>query len=94
MNCYYCHGIGTVEKQQTRFCACDAPQPFIVENVPALVCIQCGDKTFSGEVVSALEKIKDGKTQVSSLRTIRVFDFVSEPVGRHGTAHNTNPSGV
>lgn len=75
MNCHYCHGVGTVKEQQTRFCACDSPQPFIVENLPALVCIQCGDKSFRGEAVTALEKINDGKAQVSSLQTIRVFDF-------------------
>ncbi len=75
MNCHYCHGVGTVAEQQTRFYACGAPQPFVVENLPALVCIQCGDKSFRGEAVTALEKIKDGNAQVSSVQTIRVFDF-------------------
>ena len=75
MNCRYCHGVGIVAEQQTRFYACDAPQPFVVENLPALVCVQCGDKSFRGEAVTALEKIKDGNAQVSSVQTIRVFDF-------------------
>ena len=56
MNCYYCKGVDTLEEQNTRFCVYDVPDPFVVEQVPALVCRLCGDKSFSGNVVKALEK--------------------------------------
>ena len=75
MNCYYCKGVDTMEAQNTRFCAYDIPAPFVMENVPASVCRLCGDKSYSGNVVTALEKIKNGKAQVSGFQTFRVFDF-------------------
>ena len=75
MNCPYCHGVGTLEKRLTRFCAYDIPSPFLVERVPATVCRLCGDKSFSGDVVAALEKIANKEAKVSDLQAFRVFDF-------------------
>ena len=75
MNCFYCHGVETIEETTTRFCACDIPNPFIVENVPASVCRLCGDKSYSGEAVDALEKIKNGGCQPAGSRTVQVYDF-------------------
>lgn len=75
MNCYYCKGVDTLEQQNTRFCAYDIPDPFVVEQVPALVCRLCGDKSFSGNVVKALEKIRTGEAQADGFQSFRVFDF-------------------
>jgi hypothetical protein len=75
MNCFYCKGVDTVEEQPTRFCACESPQPFVVENVPAAVCRLCGDRAFSAETVAALEKIKNGEAQARGYQVIQIFDF-------------------
>ena len=75
MNCYFCKGVDSVEERTTRYCACDIPRPFIVENVPAFVCRLCGDQSFSGETVTELEKIKNGEARVSNLQVFRVFDY-------------------
>ena len=75
MNCFYCHGVDTVENGTTHHCACDIDTPFIVENVPASVCRLCGDAAFSGETVDALEKIRNGECQPSGSRTVQVYDF-------------------
>ena len=75
MNCYYCKGANTMEQKSTRFCAYDIEAPFIMENVPASVCRLCGEKSYTDEVVSALEKIRNGEAQVSGFQTFRVFDF-------------------
>ena len=75
MNCFYCHGVDTVENGKTHHCACDIDTPFIVENVPASVCRLCGDAAFSGETVNALEKIRNGECQPTGSRTVRVYDF-------------------
>ena len=82
MNCFYCKGVDTVEEQPTRFCACESPQPFVVENVPAAVCRLCGDKSFSAETVAVLEKIKNGEAQARGYQVIQIFDF--EQPGRAG----------
>ena len=75
MNCYYCKGVNTLEERNTRFCAYDIPDPFVVEQVPALVCRLCGDKSYYGNVVKALDKIRKGEAQADSFRSFRVFDF-------------------
>ena len=66
MNCHYCKGLNTIEKQITTFSACDIPQAFIVENVPAFVCYLCGDKSFSGETIRVMDKIRCGKAKLVS----------------------------
>ena len=75
MTCNYCNGVDSIEQQNTRFCACENPAPFIVENVPALVCALCGDKAYSGETLTQLEKVRDNKVSIGKLRPIRVVDF-------------------
>ena len=75
MNCYYCKGVDTLEEKNTRFCVYDVPDPFVVEQVPALVCRLCGDKSFSVNVVKALEKIGTGEAQADGFQSFRVFDF-------------------
>ena len=94
MNCYYCKGVDTVEQRNTRFCVYDIPNPFLVENVPALVCYLCGDKSFSGATVSALNKIKDGEAKAADWQTFPVFDFKELNKARNpeqsGTAHSAN----
>lgn len=81
MNCRYCNGVNTVEAQITTFSICDLPQPFMVENVPALVCYLCGDKTFSGKAIDAMNKIKRGEVKAGKSRLLQVFDFdkLAEP---------------
>lgn len=75
MNCYYCKGVNTMDQQSTRFCAFDIDDPFIMENVPASVCRLCGEKSYSEEVISAIEKINRGEAQVIGFRAVKVFDF-------------------
>ena len=82
MKCFYCNGDDTVEEQPTRFCACESPQPFVVDNVPTSVCRLCGDKSFSTETVAVLEKIKNGEAQARGYQVIQIFDF--EQLGRAG----------
>lgn len=75
MNCRYCNGTDTVSEAITTFSVCDIPEPFMVENIPALVCYACGDKTFSSNAVNAMNKIKSGEAKTDQSRRLRVFDF-------------------
>ena len=75
MECSYCNGVGSIEQLNTLFCACESPSPFIVDNVPALVCSLCGDKSYSGETLAQLEKVRDYKGPKVKFRAIRVVDF-------------------
>lgn len=86
MNCFYCRGVDTIEETTTRFCSCDAASSFVVENLPASVCRLCGDESYSGETVEALEKVKNGDFRPTSVRVLRVFDFenLNQRVGQEG----------
>ncbi len=53
--CYLCKGILS-EKQTTYMVDLDG-QVIIIKNVPSLVCTQCGDTTYSTDVVKQLERI-------------------------------------
>lgn len=75
MDCNYCNGVDTVEEKVTRFCACEGAQPFFVENVPAFVCLLCGDKSYSGETLESLEQIRDGKFAATNAQFVLDFDF-------------------
>lgn len=75
MNCYYCKGVDTVEEEAAPLCECEAYRPYLVEHVPTFVCRLCGDKSYSDETLSALEKITKGEASASSWQVIRVFDF-------------------
>ena len=57
MNCFYCKGK-TVETT-TKFIVDLGFCVVIVKNVPARVCQQCGEASFSDEVAKQLEKIVD-----------------------------------
>ena len=90
VNCAYCNGVDTVKQETTRFCACDAREPFIVERVPAFVCGLCGDRSYSTDTIAELEKIKNGGAAVNDIRSVRVFLFDSlERASVHSNPLNT-----
>ncbi len=55
MNCFYCKGQ-TIETM-TKFIVDLGQCVVIVKNVPARVCQQCGETSYSSEVARQLEKI-------------------------------------
>ena len=75
MRCTVCGG--TMVEQTVRFCACDATPPLIIENVPALVCEQCGEKVFSDSTIEGFESIKGSAVPYSHTLAIHVFDFAA-----------------
>lgn len=57
MKCFYCKGQ-TVEAR-TKFIVDLGQCVLIVKDVPAQVCQQCGEASYSNEVAQQLEKIVD-----------------------------------
>ncbi len=75
MKCDLC-GAPTVEQKVTYTLEMDG-KLIVVENVPARVCPQCGEKLFSPETVERLQKtIWEQKQPVRMLQT-PVFDFAA-----------------
>lgn len=55
MNCFYCKG--ETKETMTKFIVDLGRCVVIVKNVPARVCQQCGEASYSSEVARQLEKI-------------------------------------
>lgn len=55
MRCFYCKG--EMERTTTKFILDLGYCVVIVKNVPAMVCKQCGEKTFDDGTMERLEKI-------------------------------------
>lgn len=73
MSCFFCKGK-TVEKI-TKFIVDLGPCVVIVKNVPALVCQQCGEVSYSNEVAQKLEKIVDTVKQ-SIMSEVAIIDYL------------------
>ncbi len=55
MKCFFCKGNAV--ESTTKFIVDLGPCVVIVKNVPALVCTQCGEASFSDDVAKQLERI-------------------------------------
>lgn len=76
MKCSFCGG--RVEKRKVTFTCEHRGKLLLVENVPAEVCVQCGEKTYSPEVTDELLRFaKKGVKPVKTLK-VPVFDFAEK----------------
>ena len=76
MKCVFCGG--KVESRKVTFTYDYDNDYFFVENVPAEVCMQCGEKNYSPEVTDDL--IRLAKKRLSPVKTLRVpvFDYSNQ----------------
>ncbi|MEH2939148.1 type II toxin-antitoxin system MqsA family antitoxin [Lawsonibacter sp. JLR.KK007] len=73
MTCFYCKGqtIETTTKFIVDLGACVV----IVKNVPARVCQQCGEASYSSEVAKQLEKIVEAVKR-SIMSEVAIIDYL------------------
>lgn len=78
MNCIFCGG--KVESKKVTFVYDYGNDYFLIENVPAEVCTQCGEKTYAPEVTD--DVIRLAKKRLKPVRTVQVpvFDYPSQAV--------------
>jgi len=50
-------------------------KPVLVEHIPALVCLQCGEETFSRETTERVRRIVHGEAKPVKSITMDVFAF-------------------
>lgn len=72
MTCFYCKGR-TIETT-TKFIVDLGPCVVIVKNVPARVCQQCGETSYSSEVAKQLEKIVE-TVKHSIMSEVAIVDY-------------------
>jgi YgiT-type zinc finger domain-containing protein len=76
MKCVFCGG--SVESRKVTFVYDYEDDYFFIENVPAEVCMQCGEKTYSPEVTD--EVLRVVKKKLNPVKTVQVpvFDYTGQ----------------
>ncbi len=75
-NCWYCRGRDTMEPgTQDLYTPRNMDgKPHIIQDIPAMVCQQCGDATFTSETVQALELVRNGRAQPTGAMTVDTYN--------------------
>lgn len=64
-----------MEERIVRSCACGMTPPAMIENVPAMVCISCGEELFSDETAEVFERIRARRVGQYKMATMLVYDY-------------------
>ena len=75
MKCFFCKGV--LEATTTKFIVDLGNLVVIVKNVPAMVCKQCGEKSFDDETMERLEKIVDA-VRNSLIREVAIVEYTDK----------------
>ncbi len=51
-------------------------RPVLVEHIPAMVCMRCGEETFSSETTEQIRRMVHGEAKPVKSLTMDVFAFV------------------
>lgn len=73
MQCIFCGG--KLEKRMVTFSYEEGGKYLLVENVPAEVCLKCGEKTYSPEVTDELLKFAREEFRPVKKVEVPIFDF-------------------
>lgn len=71
--CYLCKGRAIEKKIKVDFPW--GRRPKVIENVPAAVCRQCGEKYFQAAVYKAMEKLAASRAKPAGRLTVDVVKF-------------------
>jgi hypothetical protein len=58
----------------------------MVTNLPAQVCRQCGEQTFSTQTLTVMQGIRDGLAPPPRVSTLHVYDFEDIETSRETTS--------
>ena len=72
-DCYFCKG--KIVQQKTTVDFRWGRKLKVIENVPADVCQQCGEKYFQSAIYKTMEKLAASRTKPSARLTIDVVRF-------------------
>lgn len=64
-----------MSERRVDFGVCEGTMPLVVRDVPASVCEQCGERSFSDAVVDVLERIRDGGGPQPRLGYLYAYDY-------------------
>lgn len=75
--CYFCKG--KVIQQRVTIDYRWGDDLFVIKDVPAGVCQQCGEKYLSGNVYKELERLAKGKSLPLGKMTVDILAFETSP---------------
>jgi HTH-type transcriptional regulator / antitoxin MqsA len=73
MSCVFCGGA--VESESVTFSYEHDENVILVKNVPAEVCIRCGEKTYSPEITDELLKFAMNRFKPFKIIEVPLFDY-------------------
>ena len=73
MICEFCDGTA-ISKKATRFHWLDG-ELYIVENVPTLVCLECGERFFHAKTLDSIDVMLRGEHEVKRHLEVEVVPF-------------------
>ncbi|MBU1626019.1 type II toxin-antitoxin system MqsA family antitoxin [bacterium] len=76
MACVFCGG--KIESKKVTFMYENGNKSLFVENVPAEVCVNCGERTYSPEVTKELLKLAKEDHKPTKTIQVPVFDFAGK----------------
>ena len=76
MKCVFCGG--EVKSQKVTFLYDEEGKYLVVENVPAEVCLRCGEKTYSPETTRELLNYARNQYRPAKTIPMPVFDFAEQ----------------
>lgn len=76
MKCVFCGGV--VKKRKVAFVYDEEGKYLAVENVPAEVCLRCGEKTYSPETTRELLNYSRNQYPPAKTVAMPVFDFAEQ----------------
>jgi len=85
--CQTCSG-GILAQEAVNTALWEGDRLIVVENIPALVCQQCGERYYEDEVAMALDMMRGGgfsETSATRVMSVPVFSFrtPSRTLGEH-----------
>lgn len=71
--CIFCGG--DIKEEVVRVIKEKEDEVIIIENVPAGVCTQCGEREYEAKIISKLEKILNQHLGIKKERVVPIADF-------------------
>ena len=72
--CHVCGSTEAKESLETQFFWIDE-RPVIVEHIPAMVCVRCGEVIFEIETIEKIRRMIHGEAKPIKSITTEVFEF-------------------
>lgn len=75
---FRCHVCGSTEikKEYVNEIFQIGDKPVLVEHIPAMVCVRCGEETFSRETTERIRRMVHGEAKPVKSISMEVFTFV------------------